>query len=374
MSFKIIDGNFYFADGVTLSASTSDVNFPPSNLGTFQRSKVWRSDPEGGQFIITAATNDKIDFDEGGGELTATLVAGTFTATTLQTEIKTRMDAAGADTYTVLWSKSTGKWTISSTGTFSLPIATGTNTATNVLKLSLGFANSDLTSASSHTGANIAIHTEERLILDLSTTETISLFALIEDPVNNFQFSAGATLKIEGNATNVWTSPSFSTTFTIDTKYRNALEIFSPAQTLRFWSIEIIDPTNPNLFVELSKAFLDDPLELTQPPDIGFTYVTTDPSRQIETPFGHRYADSFPQRKTLSFNHTALLEADQLLLETLFFNKGNSIPIAVSLDSPELIFTDKNQFFLYGYIDGAFTAKQNFVNFWDVPFKIKEAI
>lgn len=72
------------------------------------------------------STNNKLDFNEGGSELTATITAGTYTLSTLATEIKTQMEVVGAETYTVSFDKD-DKLTISSTGRFSLLPNEGSN-------------------------------------------------------------------------------------------------------------------------------------------------------------------------------------------------------------------------------------------------------
>ncbi len=116
---------------------------------------------ETASFIVQAGVNDKIDFTEdGGAEVTATLTAGTYKAGTSSADagtlcalIKTQMEAVnGASTYTVAFSTSTKKFTITkSAGVFVLKWATGTNAATAADTL-LGFA-ADTASAIAATSA-----------------------------------------------------------------------------------------------------------------------------------------------------------------------------------------------------------------------------
>ena len=114
------------------------------------------------KLAIIAGINDKIDFNEGGAELNATLTAGTYihggsaTVGSIGEHIKTQMEAtAGAGTITVtasLQSNGSYKYTIvNSAATFNLLIATGANTADNFLKLNLGFGAVDLSGATSYT-------------------------------------------------------------------------------------------------------------------------------------------------------------------------------------------------------------------------------
>ena len=102
-----------------------------------------------GNIVITAA-NQKLNFDEGGAELTATITAGTYTPTTLCTEIKTQLDAAGAATYTVTYS---GKiFRISNDGaTLNLLCATGTDIASGIWS-TIGFAATDRAGFTNYAG------------------------------------------------------------------------------------------------------------------------------------------------------------------------------------------------------------------------------
>lgn len=107
------------------------------------------SSVEVASFTVTNGVNDSIDFTEdGGGEVTADLTAGTYkmgttsaTAGTLCALIKTQMEAVnGASTYTVTYSMTTKLLTITkSSGVFVLKWATGTNAATAADTL-LGFS------------------------------------------------------------------------------------------------------------------------------------------------------------------------------------------------------------------------------------------
>lgn len=102
-----------------------------------------------GNIVITTA-NQKLNFDEGGAELTATITAATYTPTTLCTEIKTQLDAAGALTYTVTYS---GKvFRISSTaGTLNLLCSTGTDVGNGIWS-TIGFAATDRTGFINYAG------------------------------------------------------------------------------------------------------------------------------------------------------------------------------------------------------------------------------
>jgi hypothetical protein len=100
MQLRIIDFNYPFQDATTVTGSSEDSEFPASNLKAAIRGKVWRSS---GTFVITAGSNDKINFKESGGgaERTGTVAAGTYTSTTLAAAIKAAMEGAAGATGTL---------------------------------------------------------------------------------------------------------------------------------------------------------------------------------------------------------------------------------------------------------------------------------
>lgn len=373
--FVLCKNNYYTSK--TISSTSGDAEYPVTNLAKRSRSYVWRSSP-GGYYYITSA-NNKIDFNEGAGSLVATVTANEYTATTLCTEIKTRLDAAGGDTYTVTFSESTGKFTIESDGaTFELEWNTGANKANSIAD-TIGFDDAaDDTGDTEYTGDNIAIHTSDRLVLDLGDASTdIDTFALFFDLMNDVSLSDSATVTLKGHTANTaagWASPSASQAITIDTTAKNAFYQFGSTQTYRYWAIEIVDPANSNLYVQLDCCWIGEDLGMSQPPSIGFEDVIRDQSKVTDNEFGHEYWDEYPQRRVLNLSWGALSETDKNILRNLFISNGNSEPIIAAFDTGETIFSDMNQHLIYGRLRGNYKGKHVFSNFFDAQFKILEAV
>ena len=101
-------------------------------------------------YNITSA-NNIILFNEGSGNLIATLTKGNYNITELIIEIKNKMDLIGVNTYTVSYDKITMKLTISSTGSYILSFASSISTIWNML----GYNNVNTISNISHTSDNI---------------------------------------------------------------------------------------------------------------------------------------------------------------------------------------------------------------------------
>ncbi len=95
--------------------------------------------------------NYSLDFGEGGPELMASMTIGDYTLSTILSEVKTIMDAAGALTYTVIVSRETRLVTISATGNFELKVSSGSRAGVSIFA-TLGFTGADRTGASSYTG------------------------------------------------------------------------------------------------------------------------------------------------------------------------------------------------------------------------------
>lgn len=344
---RLISTNFTQESQTVTTASSSNTNYPVSNIAHQFRSKEWRSNATG-NFVVDA-TNNKINFNEGAAELTSTITSGTYTSTTLATEIKTQLEAAGAATFTVTFSSTTGKWTIVSNGaTFQLLNNTGTNQAVSLLKVALGFANTDRTGTLTYTGSNIAIHTEEWIVFDVLTTEDMNSVALLWPKEDGITLSDSAVVKIQANATNVWTSPAVSVTLAVDDTFSIYSYYWTAVQSYRYWRVLIVDPTNPNLYVNLGVCVLGKG-ESIQTVDNGFKLVIKDNSKITETDYGNRYIDVYPTTSTLSLPFSVLSIADILVLESIYISNGIRIPVFITIDETGAVY-DKDQFAIYGHM------------------------
>lgn len=368
--FRILDNNFAFSSATTLTASSSDANFPVSNIKKYFRSKVWRSNANG-TFVI-GSTNNKIDFTYAGPTWSATVSSGTYTATTLATAIASAMNTAAATSaFSASKSLTTGLWTISSSGTaIVLLFGTGANVA-NSIGPSIGFAATDTSSATSLTGSLVAIHTEESIVFDLQTTEAVDSVALVFDLTNGPKFTSSAVLTIQANATNVWTSPSVSQVLTIDSTYDVATHFFTSDQSYRYWRLKVVDPKNPDLYVEVSKVILSKGTQLAQNPDTGFASSAVDRSKISETDYGHRYTDIYPRLRSESFSFTNAPGTDAATFDAIHARLGAVVPLAVALD-PTAVTWDKDRFFIYGYLNPANAYKQRFYDYFDFSFTVEE--
>lgn len=370
LAYRIFDDNYAQSKQYGVAATSEQSDFPASNIKEFLRSATWRS---GGYYEIDSS-NNKINFKDSvmGSELTATIPVGNYEREDLLTEMKTQLDVVGSDTYTVSYASSTGLFTIASDGSYlDLLFNSGSDSA-NTIADAIGFdSSSDYTGATSYTGSTIAIHTVERLIIDLkSFVEPVDAFVALFEP-EGYRLSDKATVRLKANNANSWTSPSVDQLLTLDTNTLSYHHYFSSDQTYRYWAIEITDPTNSNLFVELSTILLSN-VTTIQGPEIGFTYNLEDLSGSESTDFGQEYYDIYPNRKGFAFDFSLLDESDRETLVNIYQKIGVSRPIGITLDADEQVF-DKESFFIYGRLRGTQSFEHRFQEYFDSSFSIEEA-
>ena len=100
---------------------------------------------------VVDENNFAIDFDEGIGELQASLNVGSYTPTDLATEVARAMSLVGNLVYTCTFDRDTRLFTISSTSAFDLLFSTGTRVGVSASGL-LGFLPNDFTTLTSYEG------------------------------------------------------------------------------------------------------------------------------------------------------------------------------------------------------------------------------
>lgn len=110
-------------------------------------------------FEVTAS-NNKLDFNEGSGEITITIDSGSYTGTEIAVEIQSKLNASsGANTYTCSFNRSTRIFTIASNSAMTLLTNTGSNSANSIYS-SLGYSTASDTSSTTSHAAGSALGTE----------------------------------------------------------------------------------------------------------------------------------------------------------------------------------------------------------------------
>lgn len=361
---RFLDYNFIWDETVTLTASSSDSEFPSTNLRNHHLSKVWRT---AGCFEITSS-NRYFDFYDGASK-TVTIDAGNYTGAELATAIENGLNSTAAATdHTVTFED--GLFTIATPTGITLEFATGANTA-NTIASTIGFQAINTASNTEHIGGYQRIHTSEWVEVDLRTITEIDSVAIIFNPSSSIVFSGAATIKVQANSSNNWSAPAVDVTLSIDETYGVATHFFSGDQSYRYWRFYFKEIDNPNGYLEIPKLFLSKASQI-QNPDIGFSHVISDESKSSRTSYGQKFSDIYPSSRSFSLNYTALTAAEMETLYNISQRVGTVTPIAFCLD-PDGTDFDKDRFFLYGYLDGKVPQDHSFLTYFNTGISIQEA-
>lgn len=354
---RLISFNYSQLAETVITASSSNINFPFTNIRHEHRSKEWRSS---GHFVITAA-NKTLVFDEGGGDLTASLTEGTYSVASLRAEIASKMNAAGAQEYTVGYAEAFGIWSFSADVSFTLK-------STSTLLPALGFNAANVT-GTVLTAPRPAIHTQEHVMFDLKTTEEIDSVVLLWGK-GQYKMSPDAEIRIQANATANFAAPAVDQVLSFSNKFEVASHYFSTPQSYRYWRVVIKDPANPTGYVNLGVVILGQKEEIDDMEN-GFTYGQSDNSVVTRTEFGQEYADIYPVTAQLSLDFKAMdyPMAEKFIL--MYQRMGVRSPVFVALDPEGSVF-DKDCFAIYGKFRGALAAKHSFGVIFDTGLSIEE--
>jgi len=271
--------------------------------------------------------NQKIDFNEGGGALVATLATGSYDADTLCTEIKSKMEAAGALTYTVTYSDTTNKFTIAASGTFSLLWNTGANKANSVAD-TIGFDDSaDDTGSASYTADALRIHTH--VYRDIESKGSVSIGATACALYGLNVTSSYTVMKLQRYTTS-WVTVA---TFSYDAVNGRAICFFSSVSASK-WRIYIADKANPDGYIELGTAILGDYKQLSRTYEYGATCDLDDASRHTFSKDGHL---SVVQGRNIELQTVLyeVLDADEAKLEAVFLATRKKYPLVFVEDYPQ---------------------------------------
>jgi hypothetical protein len=346
----LMTDNFLSPNVVSHSyVSSQQSAFPIDNVYNAQRrSKVWRS---AGHWDISSGSNTIVFRETALVNLTATITPGAYASDALFfAAIKSALQTEGASTYTITRDTTTTKVKIASNGLGGGGIFELMWTSSPAMASLLGYSSlTNDTGALTYTADVLRIHSSEWVKWDMGISTNPKAFILIDKRNAPIPITPSATLLIQGNETDVWTSPSYSKALTYDD---SAIAEFSDTglhtEALRYWRLSIVDASNPTGFIEIGSLFLGD-------------YFL--PSRgRVQFPFRSRYVD----RSTTSFSEGGQTFSDikekteeftiewfgltvdeKEELDRFWLNYGTSIPFFVAFDTNAVFSSTANKYVRY---------------------------
>jgi hypothetical protein len=298
-------------------------------------------------YLFNVESDNKKIYINDGSDKTITLTEGVYTGLNLATEVQTQLNASSSN-WTVSYSISTRKFTISNTGSVTLRFTQTTDQAWSMLGFTSGAADDTDTS---WTGSVVSFW-NMYITWDLGAATTVDFFALMMPPGVEFFGSANCTIELLANTTDSWVSPA--QTFTL-TRTNDGLFIFLDAEastSYRYWQFRFNDPGNAIVstagvdnwvggmpiahvyigqYQELSSAFISQ----------GFSKSFQDRDIIFESHQGARYRVKRDKRRTLSgVSVRGLTDTDRATIEQIYHDQGLYEPFYVCLDPMLEVSTD----------------------------------
>jgi len=317
----------------SLTYSSQLAAYPISNVQTGQRSQVAKFS---GHFEI-GSTNKYLYINDGSNK-TVTLTEDDYdTPDDMATHVQTQMNAVSSN-WTVAYSSTTYKFTISNTGSVTLRHTITTNAAWDTL----GFTASGDDTGTSFEADEQRNHTDEYIIADLGSANSITFFGAIGLIDENFNISSTATIKIQGNNVSTFTAPPVDVSLTPhdDGIYKFLDDIADT--NYRYWKFLIIDRLNADgpSGLKIGNLYIGD--YVTFDTNIGsFQIGEVDPSGVVQSINGALYFDLKPKYNVLSGLRIGLVnQSDRAVMKTAFSKLGKTTPFYLSLDPLENISED----------------------------------
>ena len=202
----------------------------------------------------------------------------------------------------------------------------------------------------------------QTFVIDLGVARAVDYCAILDH-----NFSSGATIKIQGNATNVWTAPSIDITLTHAAD--NIYYEFSATQTYRYWRLTVDDASNTDTYLQISKLWLSSFLQ--------FPYMaksqkipTASGSTAQESISGQSYGDKklIYRYGTITFPYVT--DADKIKIDALFNVVDKTDPIMTVIWEDDI--DDYPPIYSRLTSDLEWTRVENVGRIWTVQISFKE--
>lgn len=336
----IMNQNYIKASALHAQTYSSQITAAPATNvydGT-RRTRVWRT---GGCFEVTSSNNKIIFRDDVTTDKTAYIPVAQYTSdATFLAAVDAALEAAGLANYTVSRDTTSNKIKITSdlsggATAFQLRVADALFTSASMLGYS---TSANLTGLATYTADVLKIHTSEWLKWDLGSSTIIHAFSMVGSKKNGLQISPNATIKLQGNTTDAWTSPQYNQTLDFNEK---AIGVFNTdglyTTGLRYWRLLITDASNPNGYVEVSNVYLGQVFEPTSGcVNFPFDWNFTDLSNTDRSEWGTAFSDIRQVTRDLDLKWFNLSKTEIETLRDFVNLYGTFAPFWICLDPNEV--------------------------------------
>jgi hypothetical protein len=359
--------NNYASSSTLVSYSSQHSSFPMSNLLNQSRNILAKFN---GNFTVTAS--NKTLYINDGADKTITLTEASYTGTTLASHIQTQLNASSSS-WTVTYSTSTYKFTIARGASGTLRFSQTSNAAWDLL----GYTASSNATGTSFVADEQRNHSEEWVKFDFLTQRPVDFVALLGRIDRAFSLSSSATVKLQLNNSDAWTSPSVDASITRHDRGAFRFQDDLGSSSYRYCRIYIRDRLNtagPNL--ELAHVYVGDYVTFsTTNVGLGFQKSTVDPSERVESDAGAVFWRRKPKyRKFSNVNVGQILASERQAVESLFETVGLTTSFYMSIDPTLVISTELAELTAYVNFASEPTFTHVIRDYFNMSAEMREAV
>lgn len=213
----------------------------------------------------------------------------------------------------------------------------------------------------SKTWRSTTVITEQWLKIYLGTSPAaVSVFI-----IKNHNLTSGATLRLQGNNIDDWTSVSYDATIAVN---EDIIVHFLPsALSLSYWKISIFDNENSDGFLEIGRIYLGSYTSLSKNFTEGWRDYIDDKSLVAHSE-GHQLSAIEREKiRHLFYLFRSITDSDKQTLEDIFFSKGLSKDLFICEDSDYA-----NEKAFYVRFASPLDHENIMTGYWDVELEFEE--
>jgi len=143
--------------------------------------------------------------------------------------------------------------------------------------------------------------------------------------------TSGATIKLQGNATDSWGSPSVDETVTYNA--RTIHHFLSASESYRWWRISLVDDSNPDTYLRIGRIFLGPYFEPTANFTDAHRYTLADPSGKAYSSGGQVSSNLKSHFRKFSYEFQFIQSPEEENFEEIFDEVGQSKPYFIAQDA-----------------------------------------
>jgi hypothetical protein len=318
--------------------------------------------------------NRRIDFDIGGGQVTATVALGHYaTGGLLAIAIVAALEAAdsGPDWASNYGVTATDKFRIGKSGAnFSLLWSTGTNAYRSIGR-SLGYLTVDDTGANGYVGDEVNYQSTHDLVITLTSAQVsagTNSFALFG---HNFLCSVApfTHIRLASNATDAWATPTTQATVgmaLVDQRF------YFTDPAVAFYRLHVDDGSNPDGFFR-GKVFLGEYVALPYCFTTNQVKAPEDFTSYQVSKSGSQFPNFRNRRQRMSLELSAIPDATYESVEDLLDSIGVGRNVILDLD-PDVAVASPDKQWIYGYLPEPHVQPLVPTDYWDFQFQFHEAV